>query len=58
MDCKIYGDFFGVGDVSDIEKRLKNIRYEKGELEKALESLDTKHYFGNVNKEEFIGLIY
>jgi lipoate-protein ligase A len=58
MDCKIYGDFFGVGDVSDIEKRLKNIRYEKGELEKALEDLDTKHYFGNVNKEEFIGLIY
>jgi lipoate---protein ligase len=57
-NCKIYGDFFGVGDVQDIEDRLKNVRYEKSTLEKALEGLDMKHYFGNITKEEFLQLIY
>jgi lipoate---protein ligase len=56
--CKIYGDFFGVGDVSDIENKLTGIRYEKSEIEKALEGVEIKHYFGNVTKEEFINLVY
>jgi lipoate---protein ligase len=57
-NCKIYGDFFGVGDVNDIEEKLKNIRYEKSEIEKALSDIEIKHYFGNITKEEFITLIY
>jgi lipoate---protein ligase len=57
-NCKIYGDFFGVGDVSDIENKLKGVRYEKSELETALETVDTTYYFGNISKEEFINLIY
>lgn len=56
--CKIYGDFFGVGDVSEIENKLTGIRYEKSEIEKAFEGVDIKHYFGNVTKEEFINLVY
>jgi lipoate---protein ligase len=57
-NCKIYGDFFGVGDVSDIENKLIGVRYEKAELEKALEEIDIKHYFGNITKEDFLNLIY
>ncbi|MBI0579790.1 lipoate--protein ligase [Neobacillus cucumis] len=57
-NCKIYGDFFGVGDVSEIEDKLKNIRYEKSEIEKVLADMDVAHYFGNVTKEEFIQLVY
>ncbi|TDL66492.1 lipoate--protein ligase [Rhodococcus qingshengii] len=57
-NCKIYGDFFGVGDVSEIENKLKHVRYEKNELEAALKDVDTTFYFGNVTKEEFINLIY
>jgi lipoate---protein ligase len=57
-NCKIYGDFFGVGDVSDIEEKLKGCRFEKGEIEKALSEIDTTHYFGNVSKEGFIHLLY
>lgn len=57
-NCKIYGDFFGVGDVFDIEEKLRNIRYEKGEIEIALSDIEIKHYFGNITKEEFINLIY
>jgi lipoate---protein ligase len=57
-NCKIYGDFFGVGDVSDIENKLKGVRYEKSDLEAALKDVNTTFYFGNVTLEEFINLIY
>jgi lipoate---protein ligase len=57
-NCKIYGDFFGVGDVSEIEKKLISVRYERSELEAALDEVDTAYYFGNINKEEFLNLIY
>ncbi|MFP7295726.1 lipoate--protein ligase [Neobacillus niacini] len=57
-NCKIYGDFFGVGEVSEIENKLKAVRYDKSELEAALKDIDTTYYFGNVSKEEFLNLIY
>ena len=56
--CKIFGDFFGVGDVSDIEAKLQGIKYEKQAIEQALSELDIQHYFGNVTKEEIIELMY
>jgi lipoate-protein ligase A len=57
-NCKIYGDFFGVGDVQDIEQRLEGNRYDRDQLEDALKDIDIKHYFGNISKEEFLDLIY
>ncbi|WP_010283485.1 lipoate--protein ligase [Bacillus timonensis] len=57
-NCKIYGDFFGVGDVGEIEELLIGTKYEKAELEKALENVDIQHYFGKITKEDFINLIY
>ena len=57
-NCKIYGDFFGVGDVSDIENKLKGVRYEKSAIEDALKDVDLKHYFGNVEKSDLLNLIY
>lgn len=57
-NCKIYGDFFGVGDVKDIEEKLLNVRYEKAEIGRAMSEMDIPHYFGNLTKEDFINLIY
>jgi len=57
-NCKIYGDFFGVGDVNEIEAKLTGQKYEKSQIAAALEEIDIKHYFGNVSKEDFINLIY
>ncbi|WP_338470764.1 lipoate--protein ligase [Niallia sp. XMNu-256] len=57
-DIKIYGDFFGWGEVADIEEKLKGVRYERTALEEALQDIDIPHYFGNIEKDEFIGLIY
>ncbi|NQD66315.1 lipoate--protein ligase [Bacillus haikouensis] len=57
-NCKIYGDFFGVGNVEDIENKLAGTRYERKEIAQALEGMDIQHYFGNVTKEEFVELVY
>ncbi|MFW0779586.1 lipoate--protein ligase [Rossellomorea marisflavi] len=57
-NCKIYGDFFGVGNVDEIEEKLTGTRYERSEIEHVLEGMDIQHYFGKVTKEEFIDLVY
>lgn len=57
-NCKIFGDFFGVGDVEEIEQKLIGIRYEKTEIDQALQDVNISHYFGNVTKEEFAQLLY
>jgi lipoate-protein ligase A len=57
-EIKIYGDFFGVGDVADIENALRGKRYEEAEVREALASLDIKHYFGNLELDDFIGLVF
>ncbi|MGE7904134.1 lipoate--protein ligase [Peribacillus sp. NPDC094092] len=57
-NCKIYGDFFGVGEVADIEQKLTGTRYEKEAISRVLDEIDVRHYFGNVTKEEILSLIY
>ncbi|WP_153124802.1 lipoate--protein ligase [Peribacillus tepidiphilus] len=57
-ECKIYGDFFGVGDVSEVENKLKGIRYEKSEIQRVVDRIDVQHYFGNITQQEFVDLIY
>lgn len=57
-NCKIYGDFFGVGDVKEIEDKLTGGKYEKTHMASALEEVDVKHYFGNISMDDFINLIY
>jgi lipoate---protein ligase len=57
-NCKIFGDFFGVGDVSEIETLLTGQKYEKNTIEQALKEVNIPHYFGNITKEDFINLIY
>ncbi|MET3194017.1 lipoate--protein ligase [Bacillus sp. OAE603] len=53
---KIYGDFFGVGDVSDLEQTLVGTKFDQQEIERKLQDVNLSYYFGNVTKEEFLSL--
>lgn len=57
-NCKIYGDFFGLGDVKDIEEKLIGVRHERKALEEALTDVDVPYYLGKIQKEDLIHLIY
>ncbi|MCG8395881.1 lipoate--protein ligase LplJ [Bacillus atrophaeus] len=57
-DCSIFGDFFGVGDITDIENALIGKQYERKAIEDALEGFDMKHYFGKIGTDDFLELIY
>ncbi|MCM3667403.1 lipoate--protein ligase [Mesobacillus maritimus] len=57
-NCKIYGDFFGVGDVSEIENLLTGVKYERESLARQLHEISIQHYFGNITKDDFLQLIY
>ncbi|UPM53487.1 lipoate--protein ligase [Gottfriedia acidiceleris] len=57
-NVKIYGDFFGVGDVSDIEQLLIGSKFDQQEIENKLNEVNFTHYFGNVTKEEFMSLLF
>ncbi|EPE61294.1 lipoyltransferase and lipoate-ligase family protein [Exiguobacterium sp. S17] len=56
-EAKIYGDFFGVGDIHDVEEALVGTRFERAAIREQLSHLDVKHYFGNVDLEELVDLI-
>lgn len=56
--CKIYGDFFGVCDVADLEEKLTGIRYDRVSLEEVLKDIDVQCYFGNLSNEEFLDFLY
>ncbi|WLV25519.1 lipoate--protein ligase [Aciduricibacillus chroicocephali] len=57
-NCKIYGDFFGVGSIEEVEKKLVGVKHERESIEKALSDIDVPHYLGKITKEELINLIY
>jgi lipoate---protein ligase len=55
---KIYGDFFGIGDVEDIEKKLIGQKYTKISVAEALKDVDLSFYFGTITLDKFLNLIY
>lgn len=57
-NCKIYGDFFGIGNIGELEKKLIGVRHDKQAMEEALSDVNVPHYLGKISKEEFISLLY
>lgn len=49
---------FGVADVAELEDKLVGKRYDADELRDALNDTEIKAYFGNIDKDDFLSLIY
>lgn len=57
-DVKIFGDFFGLGDIKDVEQVLTGIKYDKTTLQEAVETIDIKKYFGAIEVQDLLELLY
>ncbi len=56
-EFKIYGDFLGHGELSELEKKLINVKYNRDSVSYAVKDSDLKNYFGNIEPDEFINFI-
>lgn len=57
-EIKIYGDFFGLGEISDVEEKFIGKTYEEKSVRKVFEDIDIDKYFGKVNIDELVQLFY
>src|SRR5699024_2892908 len=55
--CRIYGDFFGQGNIKEVEQQLIGVRVIKADLLEALSAIDVAYYFGKASAEELVDLI-
>lgn len=53
-DAHIFGDFFALNPIEEIEKLLKNKRHEPDILALALSTVNLEEYFGEVSVKEMI----
>lgn len=56
-NIKFYGDFFGSGELSNLEEKLIGIKYREEEINKVLDSIDIGYYFSGISKDEIISCI-
>jgi len=58
QNIKIYGDFLGKQEISDLETQLIGVRYDPDALAKILNSIEIEPFFGGLTREEFLALLY
>ncbi|WP_064614478.1 lipoate--protein ligase [Streptobacillus moniliformis] len=56
-NIKIYGDFFGIEDVSAVEDVLRGAKYEQKEVLERLNSINISRYFAGISAEEVMNAI-
>ena len=56
--AKIFGDFFGLGEIKDVEDLLVGTKYERHALKEVIDQIDVKKYFGNIENNDLFELIY
>ncbi|SEO54902.1 lipoate--protein ligase [Paenibacillus sp. OV219] len=57
-EASVFGDFFGTGEVSDVTARLAGVRYNAADVAAALADVDLTVYFGPVDREEWLALLF
>lgn len=57
-NVKIFGDFLGYGDISDIENSLKNVTFTRDIMKKKLQKFNLKKYFGNITLYNILDCLF
>lgn len=53
-DISIYGDFFGEGNIKELEEKLIDVKHNIKSLEDALDDIKLDKYISGISTEEFI----
>ena len=56
--CRVYGDFFGKGNIADLEEALLGTRMVAEDVQKKLEEIDLQTYFGAITAQELTELVF
>ncbi|MEE6685031.1 lipoate protein ligase C-terminal domain-containing protein, partial [Limosilactobacillus fermentum] len=56
-NLKIYGDFFGTGDVHEVEEALQGVAYTPSAIKEKLQQLDLNKYFAGEDATQVIELL-
>lgn len=57
-NIRFLGDYLGLKDVNTIEERLKNVRFNRADVEAVLNDYDLKIYFGGITKDEILSVMF
>lgn len=55
---RIFGDFMSRSDVALLEARLRGVQFDPPALARALDDVDVSEFFGDLQREEFLALLY
>ena len=55
--AKIFGDFFGEGNVNELEETLIGTSHDYEHIKEAMENYDFYHYFGDIDKDSILKLM-
>ncbi|AOT71216.1 lipoate--protein ligase [Geosporobacter ferrireducens] len=58
VGCKIYGDFFGKYEVSELEQALIHVQYAEEAVRSILETIDLQKYMHNITADDFIDCMF
>jgi lipoate-protein ligase A len=53
-EIRLFGDFFGKRDVSEIENALRGVRHSEEDIKNALSGFEINNYFANISLEDLI----
>lgn len=57
IDAKIFGDFFGAGEISDVEAALCGIKHNETAVLEALSRFKIENYFGKISLSELLEVL-
>lgn len=55
---RFFGDYFGQEDSSELEAKLTGVEHNEETLRKLLDELKVERYFGDVDAEELLGMMF
>lgn len=56
--AKIFGDFFHVHDIDEIERAIENTPHDEKSIRQKLEKYNIAEYFANISEEELISAMF